>query len=224
MLGIELMENFRSPYFSASIHEFWSRWHISLSTWFRDYVYIPLGGNRVSKARHNINLMLTFIVSGLWHGASWTFVAWGAVHGLGQIVENAFARRKQEVHGLTWLVRVCGTFLFVMTAWVFFRAQSLSDTVYVFTHAFSGAGNIFQYIKLGCNAVNLKKVALFQICIYLLILCVYDYISALGKVDAINILSCKRQAVRWIAYLTAGLMIVFFSPKGVATEFVYFQF
>lgn len=79
LFGIELMENFKSPYFASSIHEFWSRWHISLSTWFRDYVYIPLGGNRVSKIRHNINLLITFLVSGLWHGANWTFVIWGAV-------------------------------------------------------------------------------------------------------------------------------------------------
>lgn len=77
LMGIELMENFRSPYFSASIKEFWSRWHISLSTWFRDYIYIPLGGNRVSKVRHYLNLLITFLVSGFWHGANWTFIAWG---------------------------------------------------------------------------------------------------------------------------------------------------
>ncbi|MBQ7220561.1 MAG: MBOAT family protein [Synergistaceae bacterium] len=224
MLGIDLMENFRSPYFSASIREFWSRWHISLSTWFRDYVYIPLGGSRCGKFRHSINLMITFMISGLWHGADWTFVIWGAVHGLGQIVENTFAGRKQEVHGVMRGVRVCLTFLFVMMAWVFFRAQSLSESMYVFTYALSGAGNIFQYIKLGCNAINLKKVALFQICMYLLILFIYDCFSAFRKVDAIDILSRKSKSVRWTAYLAAGLVIAFFSPKGVATEFVYFQF
>ena len=90
LFGINLMNNFKSPYFSTSIREFWSRWHISLSTWFRDYVYIPLGGSRVNRFRHYINLMITFLVSGLWHGANWTFVAWGGIHGVAQVIESAF--------------------------------------------------------------------------------------------------------------------------------------
>lgn len=144
MLGIELMENFRSPYFSASLREFWSRCHISLSTWFRDYVYIPLGESRCGKFRHNVNLLLTFMISGLWHGANWTFVVWGMLHGVGQVVENALTgvRTKQEPNGLTRLVRTLGTFVFVMLAWVFFREQSLSDAAYVF-------GNMFLLVKGG---------------------------------------------------------------------------
>lgn len=93
MMGIRLMENFRRPYFAKNVKEFWSRWHISLSTWFRDYVYIPLGGNRVSKSRHMGNLMLTFLVSGLWHGANWTFILWGGMHGLLQVIETLWRRR-----------------------------------------------------------------------------------------------------------------------------------
>ena len=89
LLGINLMTNFKSPYFSQSIKEFWSRWHISLSTWFRDYVYIPLGGSRVGKIRHAVNLLITFLISGLWHGANWTFVIWGGIHGLGQMIESS---------------------------------------------------------------------------------------------------------------------------------------
>lgn len=93
LLGIDLMTNFKSPYLSASIREFWSRWHISLSTWFRDYVYIPLGGNRCSKLRHKANLLVTFLLSGLWHGASWNFVAWGGMHGIAQIVQASIPHR-----------------------------------------------------------------------------------------------------------------------------------
>ena len=89
LFGIDLMSNFKSPYLSCSVKEFWSRWHISLSTWFRDYVYIPLGGNRVSKRRHRLNLMITFLVSGLWHGAAWTYVIWGGIHGLAQEIGRA---------------------------------------------------------------------------------------------------------------------------------------
>ncbi|MBQ7155246.1 MAG: MBOAT family protein [Synergistaceae bacterium] len=208
MLGIELMENFRSPYLSASIREFWSRWHISLSTWFRDYVYIPLGGNRCGKIRHNVNLMITFIVSGLWHGANWTFVIWGAVHGLAQVIENAVLPRKSG-----GVLRIMGTFVFVMLAWVFFRAQNLTEAVYVFGHMFGGtAGD-----KLGMN-----RTAKIAALIPLLILFVNECISL--RTDAIEFLSRKGFAVRWAAYFALGLMVIFFSPKDIAAEFVYFQF
>lgn len=130
LMGIELMENFSSPYFSTSIKEFWSRWHISLSTWFRDYVYIPLGGNRTKKLRHYFNLLVTFLVSGLWHGASWTFLIWGGVHGVAQIIENAFGISMNKKRGsFLWLVRVCLVFIFVAFAWVFFRAQSITEAI-----------------------------------------------------------------------------------------------
>src|SRR5690606_39664978 len=95
IMGFDLMENFRQPYFARSIREFWARWHISLSTWFRDYLYIPLGGNRVPFPRHLLNLFIVFLVSGLWHGASWTFVIWGALHGLFVVGEAIWERIKQ---------------------------------------------------------------------------------------------------------------------------------
>ena len=212
VLGIELMENFRSPYLSSSLHEFWSRWHISLSTWFRDYVYIPLGGNRCGKVRHNINLMLTFIVSGLWHGANWTFIVWGAVHGLGQVIENALGL-KREPRGFERAVRVMLTFGFVMLAWVFFRAQNLTEALYIFGHMFSRTSGV----KLGMNTT--AKIAAF---IPLVLLFVNDCISL--KSDAIDFLNRRGFALRWTAYLALGLMVVFLSPKDIAVEFVYFQF
>ena len=92
LLDIDLITNFKSPYFSSSIKEFWSRWHISLSTWLRDYVYIPLGGNRCSKLKNKMNLIITFLVSGLWHGANWTFIFWGGIHGIAQVIENLFSK------------------------------------------------------------------------------------------------------------------------------------
>ena len=214
MLGIDLMENFRSPYFSASLREFWSRWHISLSTWFRDYVYIPLGGNRCGKFRHNVNLLLTFMISGLWHGANWTFVIWGMLHGFGQVIENALtSRQKQELYGASWAVRTLGTFMFVMLAWVFFRAQTLSEAMYIF-------GHIFLPVKggyLGMN--NSAKIAAV---LALLLLFLYDYISL--KTDAIDCFSKHSLYVRWAGYVALGLVVVFLSPKDIATDFIYFQF
>lgn len=96
VMGIQLMTNFRQPYFSLSVTEFWKRWHISLSTWFRDYLYIPLGGNRNGKSRHLFNLMITFLISGIWHGANWTFVAWGALHGIFLIIEQLISRKSPD--------------------------------------------------------------------------------------------------------------------------------
>ena len=111
LFGIELTQNFKSPYFSHSIREFWSRWHISLSTWFRDYIYIPLGGNRVGRFRNCINLMLTFLISGLWHGASLTYIVWGGIHGLYQIIERLlFGKKRKTRNHLPYFNIYCSLF------------------------------------------------------------------------------------------------------------------
>ena len=217
LFGIELMHNFRSPYFASSIREFWSRWHISLSTWFRDYVYIPLGGNRVSRFRHNINLMITFMISGLWHGANWTFIIWGSLHGLAQIIENAFMKKRDDVHGFKWLLRVICVFLFCSFMWVFFRAQSLSEAMYIFTHMFSGISDIRSYLHADMAA---KKIFMAGG----LIVAIYDYISLVKGQEAVNLLRDKSAFTRWLVYISLGLAVIIFSPKGAATEFIYFQF
>ena len=138
LFDIDLMTNFKSPYFSASIQEFWRRWHISLSGWFRDYVYIPLGGSRVSRIRHYVNLCVTFLLSGLWHGAAFTYIVWGGLHGLMQCVESFFFGKKlrsEHKEGgakkgtLVWWIRVIVVFILVAGAWCFFRAGSLSQAV-----------------------------------------------------------------------------------------------
>lgn len=127
VMGFQLMENFRRPYFSATVTEFWRRWHISLSTWFKDYLYIPLGGNRVSRPRCYLNIMITFIVSGIWHGANWTFLVWGAIHGILQCVERSLGWHRKSWHGLNRFVHVLFTFCIVALAWIFFRANHIGD-------------------------------------------------------------------------------------------------
>lgn len=137
-IGFSLMQNFRQPYLATSVKDFWRRWHISLSTWFSDYLYIPLGGNRCSPIKHKRNLFITFLVSGLWHGANWTFVLWGAYHGVLQIVHSIRAKIKWLTlpqnclttviqNCLTTLISILTTFCLVMIGWVFFRANSVSD-------------------------------------------------------------------------------------------------
>ncbi|GHV43646.1 alginate O-acetyltransferase [Spirochaetia bacterium] len=127
VLGFNLMTNFRKPYFSQSITEFWRRWHISLSTWLKDYLYIPLGGNRKGPARQKLNLLITFLISGLWHGAAWHFVFWGLLHGLFQIIERSIPERINAALNKVPALRAFITFLLVYFAWVFFRAGSVSD-------------------------------------------------------------------------------------------------
>lgn len=223
LFGIDLMENFKSPYFSASIKEFWSRWHISLSTWFRDYVYIPLGGNRVSKVRHYINLMITFIVSGLWHGANWTFIIWGTIHGFAQIIENIFTRGKNyQPRGLEWAFKVLLTFTFCMFAWVFFRAQSFSEAVYVFSNMFSGIGSLINYLHDGFSDIGMGKLRLVAFCITFFVMLMFDYFSRERDVIT-NITSLKSSFVRYTFYFALVNLIIFFRSIS-NTEFVYFQF
>lgn len=134
VMGINLMENFKQPYVAASIRDFWKRWHISLSTWFSDYVYIPLGGNRVSFVRLQLNIMVTFLVSGLWHGSNWTFIVWGLLHGLYMLVALHIPYR--AVRAVPFALRVVITFSLTCFAWIFFRANSLADAWYVVQHMF----------------------------------------------------------------------------------------
>ena len=146
LLGIRLLENFNTPYFATSISDFWRRWHISLSSWFRDYLYIPLGGSRVGKARHLVNLFLTMVVSGIWHGSSWNFVFWGALHGLyqvaAQLTRPARNALQQKLHVDTRpfsyrFGQMLTTFCLVAFAWIFFRAESMGQAVYYLQRLFT---------------------------------------------------------------------------------------
>lgn len=140
VLGFRLMENFHRPYFACSVGEFWHRWHISLSTWFKDYVYIPLGGNRVGRLRNYFNLLVTFVVSGIWHGANWTFLCWGSLHGILLCVEKAsrFNKRSHSCMGKVchWMI----TFTLICLAWILFRANSLQEAVTIVTGIFTDFG------------------------------------------------------------------------------------
>ena len=226
LMGIELMENFRSPYFSTSVREFWSRWHISLSSWFRDYVYIPLGGNRVKKLRHWANLLITFLVSGLWHGANWTFVVWGGIHGAAQIAEDALGiKNARSRRGGVWLLRAGIMFVFVTLAWVFFRAQNLPDGVYVIIHMTDGMLRPVSYLYNGFIDMGIGRFDILSCCLfYFLPLAAYDLVSICSGRDASAVIAEKNRALQWAFYIMLALFILFFSPKGVAAEFVYFQF
>ena len=151
VMGFELMTNFRRPYFARSISEFWKRWHISLSTWFRDYLYIPLGGNQVQIPRWYLNLFIVFLVSGLWHGANWTFVIWGLLHGfyyVGALIIEKFKKAFHFSLPVIWekfygYLKIISVFLLVTLAWVFFRANNLSDALLIIKKIIHLKGSIF---------------------------------------------------------------------------------
>ncbi len=222
LFGIELMENFKSPYFSTSIRDFWSRWHISLSTWFKDYLYIPLGGNRVSKFRNIINLMLTFLVSGLWHGARWNFVVWGGMHGAMQVYENAFGIKKSEQNNIYSVIRRIVVFAFVALAWIFFRVENIHQGFYAIKQMLNGISDPLQYLIHGIKSLGLyDKKYLICFFLYFVPLTIYDYVAM--KTDIISLIGQKHAVIRHALAIATILAIIFFGYVGQST-FVYFQF
>jgi D-alanyl-lipoteichoic acid acyltransferase DltB (MBOAT superfamily) len=139
LMGFNLILNFNNPYLATGLGEFWSRWHISLSSWFRDYVYIPLGGNRNGNCETYRNLFITFFISGIWHGAAWTFVIWGVLHGLGVLITRELERSAAYRERVPKMIKQAGVFLFVSFTWIFFRAGSLSDALLIVRRTFTAA-------------------------------------------------------------------------------------
>lgn len=230
MLGINAMKNFDSPYFSTSMQEFWRRWHISLSTWFRDYVYIPLGGSRVKKSRQYINLMITFLLSGLWHGANWTFIVWGGLHGLflvfatmtGTWKKRAFnALGISEGNFLVYWVKVAVTFALVCFTWIFFRANTIGDAFYFIRHMADGNA-VINSIKTVGMSLGISKPTWLFLFVSICITAAVDFVQL--KRDMIEILSRKPLVLRWTIYVIFMLYIILFSYKGVPADFIYAQF
>src|SRR5262249_47602283 len=137
LMGFNLILNFNNPYLSTGLGEFWTRWHISLSSWFRDYVYIPLGGNRHGALHTYRNLFITFLISGIWHGANWTFMIWGSLHGLGVLITRELERSALYRERVPKLLKQAGVFIFVSFTWIFFRAESLSDALLIVRRIFT---------------------------------------------------------------------------------------
>ena len=225
VMGFDLMTNFRSPYFAASVQEFWKRWHISLSTWFRDYVYLPLGGNRVDRARFIRNVLIVFLLSGLWHGANWTFVVWGALHGvyvLGGIFTRASRNRAAAALGLDKVpairrvFQIAVTFHLVLFAWVFFRADSVP-------HALSVAGKLLSALHPASWPAGLGSAALAWPARDLTLLAILTVIVILIERDRPPQVPASRplRAALAMSVLAWGTLVFGVYDK---LEFIYFQF
>lgn len=221
MMGIKLMENFKQPYFSKSISEFWKRWHISLSTWFRDYVYIPLGGNRVVKWRWYYNLFITFLVSGIWHGANWTFVFWGALHGsylILAILKDNFLKNKPKLSKIENYkpLALFSTFMLVLVGWIFFRSENLEQAFTIFKSIAS-----FKNYEVTIFFIN-NKIELLLSTLFLTILLYLDFIHQSFE-NMASYLQTKNVWYRWSLYYSLILLIIIFGVYG-KEEFIYFQF
>ncbi|MBO4290867.1 MAG: MBOAT family protein [Lachnospiraceae bacterium] len=235
IMGFDLMENFNTPYFATSISDFWRRWHVSLSTWFRDYLYIPLGGNRCSKVKKYRNILITFLCSGLWHGTTWTFVVWGGLHGVYQIVgdllkpvrEKAVKILKIKTDVFSFrLGQILITYSLVTFGWIFFRAERWSQVVLYFNRMFTrfnpwvvSLGGL-DYLK-----VSLKDTAL--IVVFLVILLLGDLARYLKKCDFGVFLMEQNLWFRWCVLLGLILCVLVFGEYGIhfdSAQFIYFAF
>lgn len=221
IFGIELIKNFQQPYFAVSVRDFWKKWHISLSTWFRDYLYLSLGGSKVVKWKWYYNIVIVFIVSGLWHGANWTFIIWGAIHGFFYLFEHNLKRffKKKNIliavnkNKIILFFRIIITFSIVSFSWIFFRSENINDAIFIIN-------NIFKINSLIPTFTFDKK--LLAICFAaIFILLIIDLIST--KEDFIFFVSKQKTIFRWLVYYISVLMIIGFGNWGL-NEFIYFQF
>lgn len=212
LLGFELINNFKRPYLSQSVTEFWHRWHISLSLWLKDYIYIPLGGSRCSKFRNYGNILITFLVSGLWHGANWTFVAWGGMHGLFQIIEKMLGLNKKEHTGIVKGIRILVTFLVVSFAWIFFRQPT-----------FSGAWSQIERIFTNHDTtLHFTTESIIFMLFALSIVILKDVVDE-WKIKQIDGFHSSHKVFRWAVYLfllTSILLMGVFD----ASQFIYINF
>lgn len=221
VMGFRLMKNFDKPYLSQSVQDFWKRWHISLSTWFKDYLYIPLGGNRVSMPRWYLNLFLVFLVSGLWHGASWTFVIWGALHGFYLV----FALMTTKLRARLFPFRIpflsgLSTFGLVAFAWIFFRAKDVESAFYIAHHMLSGIPALFSQKPI------LEPLGVPQSSIYisfLLIIALETFHHLQSRSNLTAWLLARPVYVRWAIYYSLAIIMLL---MGVFEDrqFIYFQF
>ena len=231
-MGIHLMRNFATPYFALSIKEFWRRWHISLSTWFKDYLYFPLGGSRCSVWRANCNLLLVFTISGLWHGAALHFLVWGVLHGVYQVVGNltrpfrkaAYQRLRINEHA--WYVRACKllcTFTLVSFAWIFFRANSISDIGILLRSLLDFTAYTQEYWQLTALGLSAREVTI-ALCAIVVLLVTSVLQRKPGALARFNKLALP---VRWAVYLCGVFGVLaygYYGPLAAPSVFVYFQF
>ena len=235
IMGITLMENFNTPYFAISIRDFWSRWHISLTTWFRDYLYIPLGGNRKGKLRRAINILIVFLVSGLWHGANWTFVIWGGIHGLYHVLGDLLKTWRKKITDAMKiktecfsfkLLQIAVTYALVVLSWIFFRAHTISDALVYIKRIFT-CPTTWVLFDDGLYKLGLNRTEFNILFIALVVLFLVDLIKFKKKETIDRFLMEQNLYFEWLVVIGLFMMILIFGEYGPtfdAKQFIYFQF
>ncbi len=229
ILGFRLMQNFKSPYLATNIQQFWSRWHISLTTWLRDYIYIPLGGNRKGPARQYVNILLVFAISGLWHGASFAFIVWGVLHALYQIIERLtrplviplVTHQNKGIRGISLTMSYIITLTSVVLAWVFFRSATLSQSLLVFKQMFTVSAAPLTPSTIFTGFDLQDRVVAFIAVFILIIAEIFNQ-----KKPLVAWLEERPLALRHAAIVLAIMVIIIFGIYGdnVVNQFIYFQF
>ena len=234
VLGFRLCDNFKQPYLADSIKSFWRRWHISLSSWFKDYLYIPLGGNRKGKLNQYRNILITFLVSGLWHGASWSFVIWGGIHGLYQVIEDIWLPIRKRIEDKLRInsdtecyimFRRCITFLLTSFAWIFFRASSGGHAIAVIKQMFS-AYNPWVIFDSSLYRCGLDRINVSILIVAIIVLLIVDLVHERGikireKIGMQNTLA--RFVIVYCAIMTI-LVFGVYGPQFEMSKFIYFEF
>jgi D-alanyl-lipoteichoic acid acyltransferase DltB (MBOAT superfamily) len=235
VMGFKLMTNFNRPYHARSISEFWKRWHISLSTWFKDYLYIPLGGNRTSNQRWYFNLFITFLISGIWHGANWTFVAWGAINGLYLLcsiwthdLRARFVRSigLMEHPRLHQAVSMAIAFALTCYAWIFFRANSISDALYVNRAIASSLLHPASLIHSPTSGAGgrLGPITHYDFTMAFLVVAFMELIHFVQRKRGMRTMLAEKPIwLRWSVYYALSFAILFFGQFS-KRQFIYFQF
>ncbi len=226
MFGFDLLENFNFPYVSKSIKEFWRRWHISLSSWFRDYLYIPLGGNRLGNGRTILNLLIVFFVTGFWHGASWNFLAWGLVHGFFLIIERT--RFGYILDKLPSFVRSFYTLFIVVMAWVLFRAENLNFAIEYYKVLFSTGSSEFDYFQL-IKILNYETIVVFIIAVFGAMGGFMQIKGLLIKLLDITRLSVQKiELLKDLVYVCFMIFVLLYGTGSLVIDsynpFIYFRF
>lgn len=238
VMGFKLMNNFDRPYLARSIGEFWRRWHISLSSWFRDYIYIPLGGNQVPKMRWITNILIIFLVSGLWHGANWTYAVWGGLHGIFIIGESAAASFKNKIIKIFNLnttqsvhqISIFTTFILVCFSWIFFRANSIKEAIYIVRNLFVGIDEQLNYFLIFLSRkesfswlLSSGWPGVSQIDLIIALTTLSGFIWLESKPTFWRKLFESHKLFRWSVYYVAIILILFLGVFN-HSQFIYFQF
>lgn len=235
IMGFELMENFNVPYMARSISEFWRRWHISLSSWLRDYIYIPLGGNRCSKTRNAFNTMVTFLISGLWHGANWTYIAWGGVHACYLIVGSGTLEVRKKIRNRLNMKQDClsfrlgqrvVTFALVSLAWIIFRSATIADAMYYMKRMLSKV-DMWSFSNGTLFTLGLERPEISILLFGIILLIAVDLIRFLKEQMLDEFLEKQNLWFRWfciLLLLTSVILFGVYGPGFNPQQFIYFQF